>query len=354
MFDGALLIASVLDVETALQKAYGSVGLAASAVLFHSGGKGASEEQTVALWDSELEVTQQTRMVLDLSMIAHTIHRLEIEADDVLDMRIYADRLYLATDGGLYSTDLDPATAVPTGRAVRRIEAPTYGASVRYGTVAASCGESGLQVLFDDFGWRNGNEGGSPRQISEYSVRAEYASGRILNYQARSDIELFRGTIEDPTVKGSRATGIMVGAVLAEQEANEFLAGFDSPDIELVWTGGSRIVALVGGKAIARTFRKHRDKLAVQGRVRTLGAYEGRPLSAVAIRQRLVVETTDEVLALTASDDGDSVPGQATFGFERIDTGPVVSLRAFPDSVRYRDLAIATTAQGLNVLGLVR
>ncbi len=351
-YSGSILRVPVPAIERALARDYGDAGLAVSSLLFHSGGLGATAEQSEVWWRSVAygsEGSDPGAIEIDLSTVEHSEHRIGIDADDVLDMLAYADRLYLATDGGLFSNELSPADGAEMERATHRIVSPTYAASASYGAVAASCGEAGLQMLFDDFGWSGRTADHRAQKVSDYSVRAEYASGRLLNYRSRSEIELFRGDIVDATAPGSPHDGrVIVGLEASEQEGSNLLEKFDSGDAEFVTSWLGKLVVLSNGLAMSRTLRRHHDRLAVQGDVKTIGRYQGRPVSAVRVRDRLIIETTEELLAVVPS----AIESDA--GYERIGTGLVVSLRAFPNSKRYRDMAIATSEDGLNLIGIPR
>lgn len=351
-FDGAMLRLPVRALEQALYRDFGEAGLAVSSLLFHSGGLGASSEQAEAWWRNIAHYAEESDFGLieiDLSTVEHTEHRLAIEADDVLDMLAYADRLYLATDGGLYSNDLTSNFKSKVEPASHRISVPTYAAAVSFGTVAASCGEAGLRVLFDDFGWSGEEPDREGEKVSDYSVRAEYASGRLLNYRSQSEIELFRGEVVEASAPRSQSEARVIVGLNAVGGAEEDLLGrFGSTNLEFVTSWRGKLLVLADGRVMSRTLRRRDDRLTAQGQVKTIGQYRGRPLSAVRVRNRLLVETSEELLALSSNDDG------AESGYKRIGTGPVVSLRAFPNSKRYRDMAIVTSEAGLNLIGVLR
>lgn len=351
-FGGSVLRVPVPAVEHALARDFGDVGVSVSSLLFHSGGLGASTEQSELWWRDVAHSSDDSdfgAIEIDLSTVEHSEHRLGIEADDVLDMLAYADRLYLATDGGLFSNDLTNEWVGESENATQRIVAPTYAAAASYGSVAVSCGEAGLQMLFDDFGWSGRSADHRAERVSDYSVRAEYASGRLLNFRNGSEIELFRGDIIEATAPRSRGEArVIVGLEAAEQTGSSLLDRFDSMDVDFVTSWLGKLIVLADGRAMSRTLRRHHDRLAAQGETRTIGHYRGRPLSAVRVRQGLLVETTEELLLVTPEIDG------SRREYQRIGTGPIVSLRAFPNSKRYRDMAIATSEEGLNLVGIPR
>lgn len=351
-FGGAMLRVPVPAVERALERDFGEAGVAVSALLFHSGGLGASADQSEAWWRNiayDAEDSDFGLIEIDLSTVEHSEHRLGIEADDVLDMLAYADRLYLATDGGLFSNDLTSDFNSNVEPASHRISVPTYAAAASYGSVAASCGEAGLRMLFDDFGWSGRTADHRAERVSDYSVRAEYASGRLLNFRSHSEIELFRGdVVEASAPRSPNEARVIVGLEAVDEAGDDLLDRFDSADVDFVTSWLGKLLVLAGGRVMSRTLRRRDDRLTAQGQVKTIGHYRGKPLSAVRVRDRLLVETSEELLALSSDDD------EAGNGYQRVGTGPVVSLRAFPNSKRYRDMAIVTSEAGLNLIGVPR
>jgi hypothetical protein len=204
-------------------------------------------------------------------------------------------------------------------------------------------------MLLDDFGWSGRTLPEAPRRVSDFSVRAEYASGRLLNYLSRSEIELFRGALEEARAPGApRDREVLVDLERSDQDARNLLDRFATDDAAVVSSWLSQLVVASRGVVMSRTLRQHEDRLAALGEVRVLGRYDGRPVSVVPVRKHLLVETTEELLAISPNG------GDRGGAYDRVVSGPVVSLRSFPHSKRYRDMAIATTEAGLNLLGFPR
>ena len=347
-----LLRLPISTIENALRRNYGELGDACSYLMFHSNGRGADRTQ-ISAWNllrDELEVSKGTHSLqLDVSSLEHDHERIKVEADDVLDMIAYFNRLYIATDGGLYSTHVDRHHYNLESYLEHRMSIPTFGVTVSYGAVAASCGDEGLHVIFDDFGWA-GSSSRIPERISDFSMRVEYASGRLLNYLTRSDIELFRGEITDPTQDGSSSGWrVLTGMTSSKSERESLMGAFnlDPSSSDLIASSSGSIMILVAGQAWSRTLRARSGRLVVQGPLRPLGHYDGRPIAIAPVADRLAVETTEDLFIV--SPDTESGPGECL----RVNVGSIVSMRGFPRSRRYHNVAVASNGVGLNLVGVV-
>lgn len=338
-------------IEHALRGDYGELGDACSYVMFHSNGKGADRPQTAA-WNmlrNELTISNDIYPLhLDVSSLDHDLEPLRVEADDVLDMIAYFNRLYFATDGGLYSTHVDRSISDRQLFPDHRMPMPTYGVSVSYGTVAASCGDRGLYVIYDDFGWM-GTSSQPPERISDFSLRIEYASGRLLNYLTPSEIELFRGEISKPTNGDAPSRWrVMTGMISSTSEQRSLMSAFshDISSSDMIASSSGSIMMLIDGDAWSRTLRTRAGDLVVQGPLRPLGHYVGQPVAVAPVGDRLAVETTEDLFII--SPDTEFSSGECL----SIGIGPVVSMRGFPRSRRYRNVAIASNGVGLNLLAV--
>lgn len=348
-----LLRFDVATIEKALQQQYGPFGDACAYLLFHSRGLGADRPQ-IAAWralrDEWAADGHDEHFDLDLSELEHDEEVLNVDADDVLDMIAYFNRLYLATDGGLYSTNVYRHRNDTVSSPECRMPIPTFATTVSYGAVAVSCGDNGLQVIFDDFGWLGSHSNGKAQRVSDFSLRVEYASGRLLNYRSRSDIELFRGDVvrSDEKSRSSvrRAMTSMSGAT-DEQAILSRAVSLNESSADLITTSPGSIMILANGKAWSRTLRTRAKQLAVQGPLQSLGRYEGIPIAVTPIADRIAVETTED-LFIISPDTGDSSGECVSAG-----VGPVVSMRGFPRSKRYRNVVIASNDIGLNLIGVV-
>ena len=348
-----LLRLDVTTVENALRRHYGPFGDACAYLMFHSRGLGADHPQ-VAAWHAlrnEWAVEgYKEHFELDLSELEHDEEVLNVDADDVLDMIAYFNRLYLATDGGLYSTNVYRHRGDAASDPKRRMPIPTISTSVSYGAVAASCGDQGLQVIFDDFGWLGSRSNGKVQKMSDYSLRVEYASGRLLNYRSQSDIELFRG---DVTRSNGKSRSSIQRAMTSMSEASHEQAilsrafSVDHSSEDLIMTSPGSIMILANGQAWSRRLRTHAKQLVVQGPLQSLGRYEGRPIAVTPIADRVAVETTEDLFVI--SPETEDTSGECLSA----EVGPVVSMRGFPRSKRYRNVAIASNDVGLNLIGIV-
>lgn len=348
-----LLRFDVATVEKALQQQYGPFGDACAYLMFHSRGLGADRPQ-IAAWralrNDWAADGHDEHFYLDLSELEHSEEVLQIDADDVLDMIAYFNRLYLATDGGLYSTNVyrhrDDTTSFPE----RRTPIPTFATTVSYGAVAASCGDNGLQVIFDDFGWIGSHSNGKVQRVSDFSLRVEYASGRLLNYRSGSDIELFRGDVvrsDEKSRSPVRRAMTSMSEASDEQAILSRAFSLDQSAADLITTSPGSIMILANGQAWSRTLRTHAKQLEVQGSPMFLGRYEGVPIAVTPVADRIAVETTEDLFVISPGTEDSS--GECV----SVGVGPIVSMRGFPRSKRYRNVAVASNDIGLNLIGIV-
>jgi hypothetical protein len=102
-FEGRLRIYSVADIERAIHSG-NEAGSLLTYALFHSRGIGAQVDQVAAWQDSwSPRFERPAPLDIDAEAIPYVEYRIGLEADSLLDLLIFYDRLYFATDAGLFS-----------------------------------------------------------------------------------------------------------------------------------------------------------------------------------------------------------------------------------------------------------
>jgi hypothetical protein len=105
-----------------------------------------------------------------------------------LSMYVYAWRVYLALDTGVYAWDIDwsGSRPEPIGPMVKRSDARCYCIVVRYGAAAASCGDDGLLMSIEEFGPFNSQRAREMQPKATRSVRSQWLSTNLVNYSAQN------------------------------------------------------------------------------------------------------------------------------------------------------------------------
>jgi hypothetical protein len=354
--DQRLVLVDVADLEELLRERFGDLGAGLSYLFFHSRGIGAQAGE-IRFWhllNRSAEAFGTPTVELNLDDVPHQTFRAALEADDLLDLLIFFDHIYLGTDTGLYSAPFTPDDPKTLTKMSRRIPDPCYATTASLGSVAASCAEAGLRVLVDEV-----EAMGRPRirTFSDPSMRAEYVGSSLLNYTSRTQFDIYKGLTErisTPDAQHSRR--VFASFSRSDQPAlDEFMpsigpavgrSGSSSseddhgPDFVASWA--QRLLVFRDGVVSSRLLRHRKGELRTQGESRDIAHYDGFPISAVPVGDRLVIETSTEIVSLP-TDDHDDRGDQLT----ALPTGPVISLRSFPRSRRYLNIGLATGDSGL-------
>ena len=269
----------------------------------------------------------------------HIEVNVRVDGDALLDMLMYYNRLYLATNGGLYSVEPFNAADPPVGflDADRKVSDACYSASAGLGTIAASCGPKGLHLFFDDLRWASASK--PTRKASRSQTGAEIGYGSVANHRSRSDYEFLAITVEE-----ARNRSILIDtqkAAIGRSHAIDDLLSATNQGIEFTFWDQRRLVMFGGGDALSVSVMASGDQRQLN-RVREFGAYGdviGRVISAARVGRHFAMESDDSVAFIS---DGDA---------RRVETGPIVSLRTYPYSHRHRRLTTATNQKGLWMLG---
>lgn len=248
----------------------------------------------------------------------------KVESLAVLDLHVYYNRIYVATDAGTWSASLSPlkggGRALEDQRQLTRLASESL--AVGMGAVAVSLGANGLGIYLN--AWKNGAL--EEVRVERESRRSTLDWGRATNYPDDSSYE----TLEIERVRhGARSylRGIRpsVGGPV-ELSENEYA----------LWNRGRLLVA--NGRNV-----ESRGHASPRSRRTQLASFEAsrRPISVSVTGNSMVVTESSSALEVARSDDRLTV-------YE----GPIGSIRTFPGSQRYRRL-IAATVEGGFILSAV-
>lgn len=339
-FHRTLRVYAVADLEFAAGAQAGNSSDLLAYCLFHSRGLGANTRQSrasSAAWETG---TADLYVQLDAENVPYYEIDINMEADSVLDMLIYYDRMYLATDGGLFALDGfdeqedsgERLTARP------RIKQACYAASAGLGTVAASCGTQGLSLLLDVPGGVLADDAPA-RKVSDTSLRAEIGFGTVVNHQTRTDFEFLIGDV-DRAGGSSYLRDVHRGRTERSDVVRSAMQELESDGQFALWDQ-SRMLLFSSANAISVSVMRNNDERRLN-KVREVSRYQNavsRVVSAARVGRFFAVEDEDSVALVS--------PGNV----RTISTGPAVSVRTYPSSRRYQRLTTATSASGLWLFG---
>jgi hypothetical protein len=339
---GELRVYQVADVERRLAADFGGQGHAVAYMMFHSKGLGASEEQGSAgrTYSRYMEPDRQRELRLEGDAIPYRSYDLGRSGHSVLDMLIYCDRLFLATEEGLFAAEAEPRQE--SLKLENRLGFPCLSAKASFGAVAASCGEDGLNVLLNELSWLGPSR--STRKLASVSIRSAYASLGLVNYQSRTDFSVFDGATSLETVPSRQGfvefSPTATSAVDLKARVAEILGSDGNQDLDYAGNVGSTFVAAGGGKIATVAIRRD----SASGRRSFLnphlrGTYENVLVNVQILDADLLIETQESVIVLP---DGE----EALAAYE----GAATSVRVFPRSKRYLALATVVAREGLMLM----
>jgi hypothetical protein len=331
-FSGELVIYRVSDIEKLLSA--DNENLATCYALFHSDGVGSNSEMAEA-WKNAWVRCGAARefAVIDASAIPYTESRIDMDAAHVMDMDIYYNRLYLATDGGLHSIGSVHEGALGSRvTAARRTRDACHSVSTGWGMVAASGGTRGLRLLFNDFGVSG--VASKDRRLGDESIRAEIGFGSVVNHRSRAEFHFYAGELQEPK---SHVISDVQETDQTYSGAAENILVKDARLIDYaVWEGG-RLVVLRGDTMFSVSVVRSGASRHIN-RVRRIARYENggaRVVSVHPVVSSFVVETQQGLEFVDGEDKVNML------------TGPLVSCRSYPRSMRYKWLMTATNEAGL-------
>lgn len=345
-YDSTIWVFEIDAIEHAIRQSLVEDPQAAEAAcfqLFHSNGVGANVGQhkymnVVGERDADIEI------FLDAESIPHEIFQTHLEANSLLDVLVYSDRTYAGTDEGLFQL-IPPEPGVRTVLFSKRIDYACHSVSASLGSVAASCGEAGLRVLFNDFNYLAGRPS-QQRNVAPLSDRATFGSGGLFNFASRDMFTFLDGESEASTLQRSRVPDqVLVGVEPVETFASsdEQRSLFLEDGLDYTLFSRQRLIALRDGQLSASRLRRDEYGRRIVNTVHKLGRYQGRPLSVCETSSTVLIETSTGLFSAEGASEGvDFLP-----------VGPTVSLRTFPNSKRYLELVSRTAEDATYLLAAI-
>lgn len=344
-FENHLRIYAIADIEAAATAIDPERSSLINYLLFHSRALGTSPDQQLAWreWAGSYKTddVRDAPIVIDGEGVPYVELNVQMESDALLDLLMYYDRLYLATNGGLYAVESFDPTELLSRTLDTELKIPDacYSASAGSGTIAASCGPMGLRLVLDDFRWSS--HGGETRKASDESMRSEIGYGSIVNHRSRFDYEFLATTVES-TRKGP----VLIDTRRADITRSPYISnrlGDNEQDIDFTFWDSSRLVIFGGGTALSVSVITSDDQRLLN-RAREVGVYRDvidRVISAARVERSFAVESDRSVAFISRNE------------IKQVETGRVVSLRTYPNSLRYQRLTTVTSEEGLWMFGLV-
>ena len=335
-FDRRLRIYALSAFEEAIERADRNLGGAISYWLFHGRGLGASTKQRRARDESSLKSPHL--LTVDLSGVPYREKDLHADVGSVLDIVAYYDTLYLASDGGLFAAATAQLHDDNGGfKPVRAVESECISASAGLGAIAASCGIKGLHIVFDSFD----SPANLGRRVTDVSIRAEVGAGSVVNHPSRSEVEfLAADTRFAKSARGNVLSDVRPAMTDGGLRDVDPSADNDESARFILWDQ-QRLVVFRSDGVTSVGVASDSDHRRYTSSRHLAPAASTRVISACRIGRSFVAETTSGVTVLPA----DSAPLD-------LNTGPVIGLRSYQRSLRYRRIATVTAETGLWFLGV--
>ncbi|MDI2034755.1 hypothetical protein PJL15_01877 [Paenarthrobacter nitroguajacolicus] len=313
-FNGRILQYDVAELARQMQSEAEESGLAIAYGLFSSKGIGAWPEMKTA-WQS-FHLSEQRLKITPIPMARS---RFVIEASAHLDMRVFYNQMFLATDTGTIRIPLGPRGTLPEDREDIEllVDKPTESLSTGLGAVGASLGDEGLAVFTNV-----GSKGKSSLiRLDIRSLRSSIGWGNTVNHPTHDSYEVLPSEVAES--KSGRRTLVGVRAPAEVATDSETL----DEDSYAVWESGRLLVGNMSGVDSHGRFTGRRRSLTYSS--------DGSPLLWLGAtgNRCIVTETPTRVEVMRGE--------ESTVLFE----GPTASIRTFPSSQRYRRL-IASTVEG--------
>jgi hypothetical protein len=273
---------------------------------------------------------------------------LGLKSSVILDLACYGGRLYIGSSDGFYDVSVDWRNPSFDGRPRKRLDARCLSLSARFGVVNASCGGEGL---FAGIGEVNGNGAGGDgpmRKLATASLRTGWLHYDIVNYATNAAPSLFP-TRHEKTTRQEAADIQLVTSIQSTPFHLDYLLNAieqqtDDSDssVQFVFNSSSVIFAqTTDGEIFSLGMRSQEGTPPGIAYSRSFKGARMRILGAHVCKPGAVIEADDSVLLLAE--------GQWT----ELLSSPVLTVRTFERSKRFRNLVAITTEEGLWLLSIV-
>jgi hypothetical protein len=281
----------------------------------------------------------------------------------VLDTQVYGNRVFSATDEGIYETQFSPKFPSSDSPLLQLTSHPSTSIISGAGRIAASLGEGGLISRAVDFGdgaswWVYADElNARPQKLADYSRRVSRSSVHLLNYGESSIPTFFYAdtvTQQSGAFRESITTDYHAGDRIDHQlrdlllEPSGDATDAQPDDFRVYGNANYRLLARAAGKtnivgllpdAKKKSVSVRHDRTYAKSERLALG--DGPPLSVHALASGIAIETFEGLSVLGAE------------GIYSIEREQCVQVRTFPHSKRYRDTLVAVCEDHLDLVGFV-
>jgi hypothetical protein len=322
-FENQLLVYSVDSIIGELGASYGPRGLAAAYGLFCSRGIGATDEMKTAFNNRSADTAE----ALEVSTLPLVRAENVASFKHVIDMKITYDRLYLATEMGLFILSLLPARLIEEQVFSPHLEREGECIAVSTGlrAVGASFGTEGLYVVSNDVSELMGPR--TSRFLPVTSVRSSLGASKLVNFPSQEETQIIPISVaHDKSARAVALSEVLIGDVesasLRTIGSNGYV--FWDPRYRRMFDVAQRLADSTG-----RWFTE-KDEQELPN--------ESDPIKVISAaftgNYSLILETTDGIVAVRDGED------------HLVQTGSMFSVRAYRDSWRYRRLVTATSESG--------
>jgi len=173
-----------------------------------------------------------------------------------------------------------------------------------------------------------------------------FGSGGLFNFPSRGTFSYLEGQREDTNSSVSGAPDkILVDVKPSKVRASNDGANslFFEEGLDYVLFSRQRLIALFEGRVLAARLYRGVGGRKIAKKIHDLGSYRGKPLGACETASALLIETSDGLAIISHRDNSSRF----------FSCGPTVSLRTFPNSKRYLELATRTSEAGAYLYAVV-
>lgn len=273
--------------------------------------------------------------------------QLPISTEVILSALFYSQALFISSSNGFFQINCDWSEEgyLTCEKARTRHDGKSLSASARLGAVSISCGSDGLFTDFDVFDWSFSSKSGSPRRVSDSSLRTTWMGGNLVNYRDSRNPELLRA---EKTSGSGRSKPVITDFYSHHVELNSIarssgLQNSVSPITFSYFSDGIGFQQTASNECVSFEMSLPTKKGAVT-RVkssRPSPQVEGRIITAHRSGAGLILETTKGVYLLDES------------RVETLHEGRVISIRAFVDSKHYQNLVTIVIEDGVIIIAIV-
>jgi len=283
---------------------------------------------------------------------------------NVVDVAVYGNRIFTATDEGLFEAQYNPNFPLSRSPLLNVIEAETTSVVAGSGIVAVSADGEGLLSRDIEFGdadewWRSAGNNSPITRVADYSRGVSRSYEHLLNYAESGELAFIRadseyetrGTFREKVVRGYRpAVNISENVVKVVEESAR---RSNSPNVQFDWDSEVRVrgnanyrllvETPVGPQVVdVRAFRGKAVEFALDGKFDfdpQLSDVVSRAVTVGALHSGFLIESLENVSVL--GENG---------SFVLIDE-PRVQVRTFPNSKRYDDTVLAVADDFVEIIG---